>query len=93
MITPTEILAQISRHYAEPLDATQDAAEDLNRKHAAFMRNVTKLLEITVSRLMKVVIEDKSKSIKDLHNLEKQINKMSIEVIDLKLSQGVPHGI
>jgi hypothetical protein len=42
---------------------------------------------------MKVVIEDKSKSVKDLHSLEKQINKMSIEVIDLKLSQGVPHGI
>lgn len=46
MITPTEILAQISRHYAEQLDATQDAAEDLNRKHAAFMRNVTKLLDV-----------------------------------------------
>lgn len=46
MITPTEILEQISRHYAEQLDATQDAAEDLNRKHAAFMRNVTKLLDI-----------------------------------------------
>ena len=46
-----------------------------------------------VPRLMKVVIEDKSKRVKDLHSLEKQINKMSIEVIDLKLSQGVPHGI
>lgn len=46
MITPTEILAQISRHYAEQLDATQDAAEELNRKHAAFMRNVTKLLDV-----------------------------------------------
>jgi hypothetical protein len=48
---------------------------------------------IVLPRLMKVVIEDKSKSVKDLHSLEKQINKMSIEVIDLKLSQGVPHGI
>lgn len=46
MITPTEILAQISRHYAEQLDATQDAAEDLNRKHTAFMRNITKLLDV-----------------------------------------------
>lgn len=46
-----------------------------------------------VPRLMEIVIEDKPKSVKELHNLEKQINKMSIEVIDLKLSQGVPHGI
>jgi len=46
MITPTEILEQISKHYAEQLNTTQDAAENLNRKHAAFMRNVTKLLDI-----------------------------------------------
>lgn len=46
MITPTEILEQISRHYAEQLDATQDAAEELNRKHAAFMRNLAKLLDV-----------------------------------------------
>lgn len=46
MITPTEILEQISKHYAEQLDATQDAAEELNRKHAAFMRNLDKLLDV-----------------------------------------------
>lgn len=46
MLTPTEILEQISKHYAEQLDATQDAAEELNRKHAAFMRNLGKLLDV-----------------------------------------------
>lgn len=46
MITPTDILERISKHYAEQLDATQNAAEDLNRKHAAFMNNLAKLIDV-----------------------------------------------
>lgn len=46
MLTPTEILEQISKHYAEQLDATQNAVEELDRKHSAFMRNLDKLLDV-----------------------------------------------
>lgn len=46
MLTPTEILAQICKHYSEQLDATQLVGEDLVRRHVAFKRNLNKLIDV-----------------------------------------------
>ena len=80
MITPTEILEQISRHYAEQLDATQDAAEDLNCKHTAFMRNITKLLDVKL-QLASNILAIKPPEDADVNLFAVSIEDVSGEVI------------